>query len=101
MDDRDFEAQLSTRLHRRFDGVAPSAELLGGVDQVLSTRPRPIGLAVLSARRRELGWSALVAAGVIAALALASNGLGGFPSFGAKPTPTPGPTFVFTDERFF
>src|SRR5215212_3969063 len=101
MDDRDFEAQLTARLHRRFDGLAPSPELLASVDQVLATRAGRIGLAAMRADRRELGWPALLAAGVIAAVAIAGVGIGGFPELGAKPTPTPGATFIASDERFF
>ena len=101
MDDRDFEAQLSARIHRRFDGLAPSPELLAGVDQVLATKPRPIGLAGIRAGRREVGWGALLAAGIVAALAVTTGALGVFPNFGAKPTATPGPTFIASDQRFF
>jgi hypothetical protein len=77
MDELEFEARLSARLHRHFDGVAPSPELRAGVDQVLSTQPQPIGLALLRARRRDVGWAAVVAAGLIVAVALTGGRLGG------------------------
>jgi hypothetical protein len=101
MTDRDLEARLSQHLHRRYDAIGPSPELLGAVDQVLSTRPRPIGLAAHRAGRREIGWTGVLAAGLIAAVAVAAWGIGGSLPPGAKPTPTPGPTVVASDERFF
>lgn len=101
MTERDLEARLSEHLHRRYDAIGPSPELLAGVDQVLSTRPGPIGLAGLRAGRREIGWGALLAASVIAAVAVATGGIDVPFGPGAKPTATPGPTFLAADERYF
>ena len=100
MNDREFELYLSERLHRRLDALQPSAELRAGIDQVLSTRPEPIGLALLRNRRRELGWGALVAAGLIVALALANLGLGG-PFGPGAPVASPQPTAVDGTDRQF
>lgn len=100
MDDREFELYLSERLHRRLDGLRPSTELRAGVDQVLSTRPEPIGLALLRSRRRELGWGALVAAGLIVAFALANGGLGG-PFGPGTPSVLPQATGISGMDRHF
>ena len=100
MNDREFELHLGRRLHQRFDGLQPSAEVRTSVDQVLSTRPEPIGLALLRTRRREFAWSALVAAGLIVALALASGGFGGRLGPGA-PSASPQSTAVDGSDRQF
>ena len=94
MDDRDFEARLSARLHRRFDGGVPSMELLAGVEQALSTRSRSIDLVTMR-HRRQLGWGALIAAGLVAALAFVPGWLGirlapGGPSLSPTATPVDG-----------
>ena len=99
MDDREFELHLSERLHRRFDPLNPSPELRAGVEQVLSTRPQPIGLAILRARRRDIGWAAVLAAGFIVAIAVAGGGLGGPFGPGGPSTPpqSPGRTSTWRD----
>jgi hypothetical protein len=100
MDDRDFELHLRARLHRRFDTLQPSAELRAGVDQVLATPPQRAGLALLRGRRRELGWGALVAAGLIVALALTNGRLGGPFGPGAPSTPPQSPNAVSAGRNF-
>jgi hypothetical protein len=95
MEEREFEALLGRRLHRRFDAVQPSPELQAGLEQILSTRPQPVGIAMLRARRRELGWGALVAAAVIVAL-LVGNGAIGRLGPGA---PTASPQASLVDGR--
>lgn len=99
MDELEFESRLGARLHRRFGAAAPSPELRAAIDQVLSTRPQPIGLAALHSRRREIGWAAVVAAGLIVAIALTGGRLGGpfGPGTPSTPPASPGPISTWRD----
>jgi hypothetical protein len=100
MDELDFETRLRARLRRRFDGIQPSHELVAGVEQTLATRPQPIGMAVLRARRRELGWAVFVAAGLVLAIVLSGGRLGGPFGPGAPSTSPQSPDGVLADRNF-
>ncbi len=101
MDDRDLEARLRTHLHRRFDAEEPPPSLVAGVIQAFTTKPRSVAVAALLGRRR-IGWSAVAAAAVVAALAFAGLRFGFIgPGDRASPSPTldSGREFVLVPPR--
>lgn len=86
MDDRDLEARLGARLHRRFDGAEPPASLTRAVVAQMAT-PRPRALP----RFTLAGLTA--AAAVLLAAVLATGGRFGPAQGGPSlPTPTVGPS---------
>lgn len=93
MDDRDLEARLRTHLHHRFDSAEPPRELAAIVEQLFATQPRRVGLADLRLRQRQLGWSVVAAAAILAVVAVAGSRFGGLIGPGGTgPSSSPGPS---------
>jgi hypothetical protein len=101
MDDRDLEARLRDRLHRRFDSGQPSAELTTAVAQALATVPRTVGWRSVRSPQLRIAWS-LGAAVLLAAVALVTLNTGGrFVPPGVGSSPSPSPSARVPAERTF